>query len=352
MRLNLDVPALLAELGIEARKAGDELRGYCPNPIHIARPGSSAATKTGPGTWQIKVQGRKAGWHVCHSCGFGGGPVTLVKVILGFTGPDAGQEAWRWLRNFCGLSVPSGAHPVARPKAPRREEEHPLPLPEGARRIHPDVQIGWVQLARKYLLDRGVTDEEILRWEFTATPPDAPKYSGRVIVPVKVEGKRVDFVARLWRSDVSELIPKALSGRIDLGAQKEWALWGYDALDPTLNTVVVVEGVWDALYLLRHGIPNVTACCGSAWSPERTELLAYWPEVILLPDGDEAGRKLVQRASSLRYASDVRVGDLPPGKQPEDLSMSDLRAILRAAQPPTWHPLTSVKVASWTGKGV
>ena len=102
--------------------------------------------------------------------------------------------------------------------------------------------------------------------------------------------------------------------------------------------------------MIRAGIPNVVAACGSAWSPERTGLLSPWSEIGIVPDGDLAGSSLPARASSLRFRSRVRVAVLPPGSQPDDLAAEDLRSIVESALEleRTTHP--SVKIAGFRWK--
>ena len=323
-KLEVDVPALLEELGIETNHSGDELRGHCPNPDHQARPG--------PGSWQIKLYDDKAGQHHCYACGYGGGLVTLVKTVLGLEGQDAGKKAWRWLREFSGHHLPAGVMPaVWKRKLGRGGKGTRLRLPPETAALWgpdfgPDVEI-W--RAAEYLHDRGVTNEEIERHRMGAVPTSARGYAGRIVVPVVVGGILVDFVARLY-VEKPDTVPKALSGRRDRGAKKELALWGYDHLDPLVRTVHVVEGVWGGLALLRAGLPNVVATCGSAWSPERTELLEPWETVVLIPDGDPAGRKFERRASSLRFGHEVRVVDLPEGKQPDHFEPAE--ALERVAE--------------------
>ncbi len=332
-KLKVDVAKLLAELGVEARKSGNEWRGHCPK--HQAIAGSSTS---GPGPWNINAEG----FHHCYSCKWRGGPINLVAAVLGITG----KEAYRWLKGCRGTeSLPDRTEVWFERKLAR---EPSLMYPKGARALWSKVPQE-LQGAVEYLEGRGVTRAEIERWRIAAVPEEELRYSGRIIVPIVVDGKMVDFVARLF-VDKPDVVSKALSGRKDQGALKEYSLWGYDELDPTLDVVHVVEGIWGAVACKHANIPNVVACCGSSWSPERTELLEPWERVVMIPDGDSAGSSLVRRASSLSRRHDYLQVELPHGKQPDHL---DPLVLKRLVDEPNLVPTLAIETAQisrWTGK--
>ncbi len=337
-KLRVDLEKLLAELGVDAHRSGNEWRGHCPEPHHQAVFGSSAATKQGPGTWQINAEG----FHHCYSCKWGGGPITLVAAVLEITG----KEAYRWLKGFRGTeSLPDRTEAWFQRKLP---EEPMLRYPTGTRALWRDVPQE-LEDAVAYLLGRGLTMAEIERWRIGGVPEHERRYGGRVIVPIVIDGRMVDFVARLFVDRPSH-ISKALSGRRDAGAMKEYSLWGYDELDPSLDTVHVVEGVWGGVACLHAGLLNVTASCGSTWSEERTALLEPWDRIVMIPDGDAAGSQMVARASSLRFGHEVLEVDLADVVQPDRAEPGHLLALVKGAVPAQFVHLQEAHIAGWTEK--
>lgn len=337
-----DVPGLLAALGMKTHPCGaSEHRTHCPNPEHPKRPG--------PGSWQIVVRGPRAGRHVCYAgCGFGGGPIRLIATVLGID-DDAARD---WLDALLGPeTVPKVRTQHWSAKRAGKGETAILTLPDDARPLYdnPDREL---EPAIEYLATRGVTPAEIRAYEIHAMVPRARGYGGRLIIPVVVQNELVDFVARLYVPAPAHM-PKALSARRELGARKELVLWGFDALSYAYPFVHVVEGVWGALAALRLGIRNVVAACGSAWSPERTALLEPWERVVLIPDGDAAGSKIEQRASSLRFAHDLFVAELPPGEQPDTVGPELPRYIALARPARFVSALATESVPrAYNGKGL
>lgn len=339
--MRVDVARLLADLSLATQRAGSGRRnGSCPSADHHDRKAS----------WVIVELGPKAGQHYCIGCGFGGGPVALVVAVLRVSS----SEARRWLLTRQHELPPAGATATLAPKVKAR----PLfRLPVGSiplgHRLPPTTPAHVaraVDLAMAYLAGRGVTAEEVRLHRMHVVPPGAPAYGARVIVPVFVGGVLVDIVARLYQP-AGPSVPKALSGRREDGARKELSLWAYDLLDVEYPRVHVVEGVWGGLALRRLRVPNVTAACGSSWSDDRTGLLERWPEIVLIPDGDPAGAELERHASSLRFAHDVRVAELPLKGQPDTVAPDvALRAIERARGARLVAQGSPARIAPWRGK--
>ena len=73
--------------------------------------------------------------------------------------------------------------------------------------------------------------------------------------------------------------------------------------------VVVVEGFFDCFQLHQAGLPPVVALMGSAlYEPQQRPLLQRFQRVILLLDGDAAGRR-----ATARLATRLRPSASPPG---------------------------------------
>lgn len=316
-RLKPNVPDLLNRLGVEYRKAGREWRGHCPEPNH--------ARRRGPGSWQIAPTGQ----HHCFACGFGGGVLALVQTVQQVNRLEAAQ----WLLEQFGdeldpnseVRIAEMSFKVPAPLELRVPTSEPLWVPR--RQLTYDAR-----RAFDYLRGRGVTEDEIRRHAMRATQDaDLVAYRGRVIVPVTVRGRLVDFVARLYVAAEPET-PKALSGLRKLGARKELVLWNYDRLEPRADTVYIAEGVWGALAVIRAGFSNTVSTCGSAWSPERTQLLSGYRNVVLIPDADAAGAAMVGRVSGLRFDHQIWLARLPDKSQPDGVDPAALAKIIQSAQ--------------------
>lgn len=86
---------------------------------------------------------------------------------------------------------------------------------------------------------------------------------------------------------------------------------------------VLVEGNFDVVSLHARGIPNVVAPLGTAFTPEQaTAIKRFAPEIILLFDGDAAGRKAVKAAREpcKKAGLVAKAATLPEGIDPDELS--------------------------------
>ncbi|MSR17860.1 MAG: DNA primase [Phycisphaerales bacterium] len=96
------------------------------------------------------------------------------------------------------------------------------------------------------------------------------------------------------------------------------------------RTAIVVEGYTDAIACHQAGLTNVVATLGTALTRDHARVLArLCDRVVLLFDGDEAGRRAADRALDMVFAEplDVSIASIPGGLDPDELlAQSDGKA--------------------------
>jgi DNA primase len=102
---------------------------------------------------------------------------------------------------------------------------------------------------------------------------------------------------------------------------------------------VLVEGNFDVVSLHARGVTNVVAPLGTAFTQAQAKLLKrFAPSVIVLFDGDAAGRKATRasRGACREGGLDAKVATLPRGVDPDDLvhkqGVAALERILKSAR--------------------
>ncbi|ACY18861.1 DNA primase [Haliangium ochraceum DSM 14365] len=103
---------------------------------------------------------------------------------------------------------------------------------------------------------------------------------------------------------------------------------------------VLVEGNFDVIHMHQHGFAEAVAPLGTALTDEQIgQLRRLADEVVLLYDGDKAGRAATLKALEALVASDtkVRIAALPAGADPDSMLLTgrvqELAESLTRAQP-------------------
>lgn len=105
-------------------------------------------------------------------------------------------------------------------------------------------------------------------------------------------------------------------------------LYGFHHVRPiSARPLVVVECPWGVMRLAQIAVPAV-ALLGTRASYEQRRLLGLAPALLLLLDGDPAGREGARRLQRELRHHDVRLVDLPDGHDPDDLPDTQLRALV------------------------
>lgn len=148
-------------------------------------------------------------------------------------------------------------------------------------------------------------------------------FRNRVIFPINDEiGRPIAFGAR--RIDPEDN-PKYLNSPESDLFHKSRTLYGLDlAKRPIIDRsmAIITEGYTDVIACHQHGFRNVVATLGTALTVEHARVLRrLCDRIVLLFDGDEAGRKAADRAAEVFFAEpvDVSVCVLPGGRDPDEL---------------------------------
>lgn len=156
---------------------------------------------------------------------------------------------------------------------------------------------------------------------------------GTIAIPVHdEEGHLVAYAGRrLKPSDIREYgkykLPK--------GFKKELVLYNLNRAKEYQGEkgLILTEGFFSVVKLHEAGFPNVVAAMGCELSEPQARLLLDAKEVIILFDGNEAGRKGAEAARA-KLAGKVMTRRvlLPEGHEPEDLTPKALRWLIAGLQ--------------------
>jgi DNA primase len=220
--------------------------------------------------------------------------------------------------------------------------------------------------AYQYLKDRGVTAQTATTWQigYAPGPPiggwrevkdalESKKYSteellqiglikkteggkepfdvfrDRIVFPMSdSSGKVVAFSGRILHPN--DKAPKYVNSPETPLYKKSELLYGYDKAKTGIRTLgfsLIVEGQFDVVMAHQAGYHNTVAVSGTALTPHHVQLLQRLSEkVVLALDADRAGIAAMKKAADLMLGRgmDVKVVELPEGKDPADLIQADL----------------------------
>jgi len=301
LKARVSVSEVLSAYGLDAGlvRRGTRLRGRCP--LH-----------GGDNPTAFSVDDERGLWHCFTACG-GGDVVDLVGRLERCSPPDAA-------RHLARIAVAEGlGSPARQPVA----AVGPRPFSPFRRRLCLDPRVSFLQ-----------DDKRISVWTATCfeagIAPHSAFLRGMVAVrlhdlagaPLGYCGRRLDLadVARFGKWRFPSAFPKA-----------EVVYNAHRALPALDRGLVVVECPWAAMRLAQAGVPGAVALLGTSLSRTTSQWLARAPVVLLLLDGDDAGRSgAATAAAALRPSTRVLVHDLPDGNEPEDLADEQLAALVRA----------------------
>lgn len=326
---------------VSLRRAGREFHALCP--FHKEKSPS------------FTVNDEKGFFH-CFGCGAHGDVIgfTMDYEHLGY------REAVERLAGLIGLSVPQMTHAEV-------EKE------KKAQSLHDVME--WVtswfetqleqtaegELARRYLRERGLSDETIARFRIGYAPENrdalakarqpfgitvaqlveagmlisvegrAPysRFRRRLMFPIRDrKSKVIAFGGRVLPGDANADAPKYLNSPETPLFSKGRQLFNLDiarraAFDA--KQLIICEGYMDVIALAQAGVIHAVAPLGTAITAEQLQLC--WQlvdEPTLCLDGDNAGQRAMTRATELALpllvpGKTLRVAVMPKGDDPDSL---------------------------------
>lgn len=147
------------------------------------------------------------------------------------------------------------------------------------------------------------------------------RFRGRVIFPIAdARGRVCGFGARA----IDESVPKYLNSPESQMYRKSSVLYGLHQALPAIRRegkILVVEGYTDLIGMWQAGRKNVVATCGTSLTESHARAMKRMTgDVILLFDGDVAGKRSAVRAGGPLYAAGISPFALfpPKGMDPDD----------------------------------
>ena len=168
-----------------------------------------------------------------------------------------------------------------------------------------------------YLETRGITrtTATMFRLGFVKTPEVGHEpYIGKLSIPYLTPSGTIDIRFRALSPDASG--PKYMSRP---GATTH--IFNINALGNSDDTLVVCEGELDTVVATQAGFTAVGLPGANNWKPFYSRVLADWGKVILLCDGDNAGREMAKNLS--RELDNVFPVFMPEGQDVNDVYLAE-----------------------------
>jgi DNA primase len=300
LKQSVPLAPLLRRYQVKLRRSGrDQYRGCCP--IH-----------RGQGQEAFHANLKRNIFH-CFSCGASGSVLDFVAAMERCSLRDA---ALKLASETAAPLQPTTTPPTAKPLVTKKNKA-PAPLGftlRGIDRSHP------------YLASRGIQTATAEQFGIGCYRGSGI-FSRRLVIPI--HNDRGELVAYCGRALDDASQPRY---RFPSGFSKSEILFNlHRAVATGQPAVVVVEGFFDCLKLHQAGVPAVVALMGAAlYDSQQRALLQHFQRVILMLDGDPAGRRATASLNArLQHSASVRVIHLPDGVQPDQLSTEALRGILQ-----------------------
>lgn len=184
----------------------------------------------------------------------------------------------------------------------------------------------------KYLRKRGYADDDILATGLAIRSDRGSIYDrfrNRLMFPLKDHrGTVVGFSGRLLAEEKKEA--KYVNTPETELYHKRSLLFGIDLAKDAIakaDNAIIVEGEFDMITPYQHGVDNVVAIKGAAFTEEQLHLLKrYTKRITLALDADEAGIEAMKRGIRIaeRMEFDLFVVRFSEGKDPDEAATKNI----------------------------
>lgn len=331
VRIRNDIVDIIGSY-IRLKKTGSNYMGLCP--FHNEK------------TPSFSVSQSKQMYH-CFGCGVGGNVFTFIMEYENYTF----VEALKYLAERAGIALPEQEY-SEREKRQNDLKSRLLEInKEAAKYYYYQLKSERGQAARKYLTDRGLSEDTIklfglgyanrfsddlykylknLGYEdellkqsglisFDEVRGGHDKFWDRVMFPIMdVNNRVVGFGGRV----IGNGMPKYLNSPETAVFDKSRLLYGLNVARRSKEPYFLIcEGYMDVIALHQAGFTNAVAALGTAFTEFHANLIKrYTREVVLTFDSDEAGQQAALRAIPILRDSGftVKVINLEPYKDPDE----------------------------------
>jgi DNA primase len=315
---------VLAHYNVRLRKVNNTyLRGKCPLPMHTSKEsGDSFGTDTMKNAWAcqsdscVKVRlGKK-----------GGNVMDFVALMEKCSIRDAAVKLQKWFSTDSNFAPEHNRTGHIEPKlVSKREREGSADLNVSTSNRPLEFTLKGIDATHEYIAQRAITPETAATFGVGFFPGRGSMF-GRVVIPIC--NRNGELVAYAGRS-IDNSAPKyKLPGG---GFRKSIELFNlHRALETASDCVIVVEGFFDCMLVHQAGYSSVIALMGSTLSSEQeTVLTENFSRIVLMLDGDEAGREATMEiAQRLVRRMFVKAIALPDGAQPDHFCPNEICSLL------------------------
>ena len=165
------------------------------------------------------------------------------------------------------------------------------------------------------------------------------RFRNRLIFPINnSEGSTVAFAGRILEKDDKQA--KYVNSPETALYHKSNVLYNFDRAKESMkqkDVVLVVEGYTDAIALVRSGIENVVAVCGTALTERHAKMLKRFANTIIFCfDSDEAGIMAMKRNAEpiIRNQINLKAVSLGEHKDPDEYIGQDQKGFLDILEKP------------------